>query len=275
MHFMYYRSFVFFNGLVRRMRQPRINRAASALALTTLLSLVPILTVLFYILSLFKIFDKWYEIIEEFIYTNYIPATGELVRVYIQELSNQSHSFTFMGVISFLIGIIFLFSTIETTLNDIWRVKKKRPLISRLLIYFTIMLIGPLLILSSLSITSYLVSLPILPGILVFEKLNTELLKILPLLFESITFFLIFISIPNKVVLVNHALIGALTTTILFELSKITFTLYIIKFNTYQVFYDALWAIPVFIIWIYLSWFIVLVGACVTAEIPGVKRAEK
>ena len=262
-------------GVVKRMRQPRVTRVASSLAFTTLLSLVPMLIVVFSILSLFPIFDKWRRIVEAFLYANFIPATGEVISKHLQELSSHTQSLTFISTGVFLISVLLLFSTIENTFNDIWRVKSGRPLVERIFVYLAMVILGPLLVVSSLSVTSYLVSLPIISNMPVPKNLNTQLLKLLPILFESTAFLLIYLIIPNQVVLLRHALIGTLVSTFLFEISKKIFTIYVTNFDSYQVIYGALWVIPVFFVWIFISWLVVLVGACITAEIPAIRYLKR
>ncbi|MDP7056968.1 MAG: YihY family inner membrane protein, partial [Nitrospinaceae bacterium] len=107
------------------------------------------------------------------------------------------------------------------------------------------------------------------------KNLNTQLLKLLPILFESIAFFLIYLITPNQVVLLRHALIGTLVSTFLFEISKKIFTIYVVNFDSYQVIYGALWVIPVFFVWVFISWLVVLVGACITAEIPAIRFLKR
>jgi len=262
-------------GVVKRMRQPRVTRVASSLAFTTLLSLVPMLIVVFSILSLFPIFDKWRRTVEAFLYANFIPATGEVVSKYFQELSNHTQSLTFISTGFFLISVLLLFSTIENSFNDIWRVKSGRSLFERIFVYLAMIILGPFLVVSSLSVTSYLVSLPMISNMPVPKNLNTQLLKLLPILFESTAFLLIYLIIPNQVVLLRHALIGTLVSTFLFEISKKIFTIYVTNFDSYQVIYGALWVIPVFFVWIFISWLVVLVGACITAEIPAIRYLKR
>ena len=262
-------------GVVKRMRQPHVTRVASSLAFTTLLSLVPMLIVVFSLLSLFPIFDKWRRIVEAFLYANFIPATGEVVSKYFQEFSNHTQSLTFISTGVFLISVLLLFSTIENTFNDIWRVKSGRPLVERIFVCLAMIILGPLLVVSSLSVTSYLVSLPMISNMPVPKNLNTQLLKLLPILFESTAFLLIYLIIPNQVVLLRHALIGTLVSTFLFEISKKIFTIYVTNFDSYQVIYGALWVIPVFLVWIFISWLVVLVGACITAEIPAIRYLKR
>ena len=262
-------------GVVERMRQPRVTRVASSLAFTTLLSLVPMLIVVFSTLSLFPIFDKWRSLVETFLYANFIPATGEVISKHLQELSSHTQSLTFISTGVFLISVLLLFSTIENTFNDIWRVKRGRPLVKRIFVYLAMIILGPLLIVSSLSVTSYLVSLPMISNMPVPKNLNTQLLKLLPILFESIAFFLIYLITPNQVVLLRHALIGTLVSTFLFEMSKKIFTIYVVNFDSYQVIYGALWVIPVFFVWVFISWLVVLVGACITAEIPAIRLLKR
>ncbi len=258
---------VFLKKLIKRMKHPRLNRAASALAFTSILSLVPMIVLIFNAVSIYNNFDKWLEVSKELIYANFIPATGEIISKYLDRFIVNADKLTLNSTIFLLLSVVILFSTIETSLNDIWSIKKGRPYLERIIICATIIFIGPLLILSSLSISSHIVSISYLPKILIPIFLKTKLIEVLPYLFELVTFFLIFFIIPNQKVFVRYALLGALVSTILFEVSKHTFTIYILKYNSYQIIYHALWTIPAFFVWIYISWLVVLIGACVTAEL--------
>ena len=257
-------------GVLQRMREDRATRVASSLAFTTLLALVPLLTVTFSILSLFPVFEKWRSIVEKFLYANFVPATGDVVTNYLHELANHTDSLTAISAGVLILSTLLLFSTIENTFNDIWRVKNGRRLAQRLLVYWAMITLGPVLMVASLSVTSYLVSLPMLSGMPVPENLGTRLLKLLPLLFEATAFLLMYLIIPNQPVIFRHALAGTAASTILFEISKYVFAIYMTNVYAYQIIYGALWVIPVFFVWIFISWFVVLIGACITAEMPAI-----
>ena len=109
-------------GVLQRMREDRATRVASSLAFTTLLALVPLLTVTFSILSLFPVFEKWRDIVEKFLYANFVPATGDVVTNYLHELASHTDSLTAISTGVLILSTLLLFSTIENTFNDIWRV---------------------------------------------------------------------------------------------------------------------------------------------------------
>jgi len=251
-----------------RVREARLPTIASALAFTTVLALVPLLTVSVAVLSMFPFFEQWGDAAQNLLYENLIPATGDVVRTYLEEFAGHAGSLTGLGLVTLVITALLLLSTIEDAFNEIWGMKKGRTFAQRILLYWTLLTLGPVLIALSLSLTSYL-------GAWVVDELAPEmnrsafglwLVQILPIILEGIGFLLMYLIVPSRAVPVRFALLGAGIAVALFELSKYGFVLFISNFPTYQIIYGALWTIPVFLVWIYLSWLVTLVGACVSAE---------
>ena len=250
-----------------RVRQGHLHRVASALAFTTLLALVPLITVSFSILSLFPFFSSWRGSVEDFLYSNLVPATGEVVSGYLREFSSQAGTLTGLGRVALMATALLLLSTIEDALNGIWGVRKGRTPMQRLLLYWAMLTLGPILVAASLSLSSYL-------GSLVFLDLipDKQLVSTMALL-EGLGFLLIYLVIPNCLVRFRYALTGAITAMVLFEMAKHVFILFIANFNTYQIIYGVLWTIPVFLVWIFVSWLVTLLGACVAAEMAVLASA--
>jgi len=260
----------------RRLSQGHYFREASALSFSTVLALVPLLAVVFSALSLFPIFDTWSNAIQEFVYLNFVPQLGEQIRSYIEEFSANTGQLTIWGLVFLLVTALTLLATIEDAFNDIWMVKRGRSLGHRILVYWTMLTLGPILIALSLSLSSYMWSLTTFSGQEheVVNSLKGSLFAYLPFLLELVAFVLFYFSVPNCTVRFKHALIGGLVAAFLFELAKFGFGQYISHVKSYQLIYGALAILPVFLIWIYLSWLVVLIGAYITAAFGGVVYLE-
>ena len=149
----------FLQYLRQRFSQDQCSRAAASLAYTSVLALVPLFTVVFVTLSAFPAFQQWQEAIENFIFQNSVPALGAQVRSYLVEFSSKAKSLQAFGIAILLVTVLSMMSTIDSTFNVIWRIKRKRPLMVRFLVYWAVLTLGPILIRTSILVTSYLVSL--------------------------------------------------------------------------------------------------------------------
>ena len=240
-------------------------RVASALSFSSILALVPLLTVIFSALSLFPVFETWSGAIQDFIYTTFVPQLGQQVQDYLQDFSTKAGKLTFWGLIFLVITTLTLLATIEDAFNEIWQVKHGRRFAQRILVYWSMLTLGPILIAVSLSVSSYIFSLPTLEGQTLISSLETQLLSVLPFVFELMAFVFLYSSAPNCEVRFKHALIGGMIAALLFELAKYGFAQYLLYFTSYQRIYGAVAILPVFFLWIYLSWLVVLIGAYISA----------
>ncbi len=248
--------------LARFISHGGLERAGS-LAYTTLLSLVPLMTVVFAILSAFPVADRVSEMVQNFIFQNFMPASGEVVHRYLLEFSQKASRLSGVGFLALLLVAIMLMSTIDNTFNAIWEVRRKRRPLNKFLVYWAVLSMGPLLVGASVLATSYLVSLP-----MVSEATSTgmgrSLLAWVPTLTSGLAFTLLYWLVPNRPVRLRHAIAGGVLAALLFEYSKQAFAWYVTTFPTYEAIYGALAAIPIFLLWIYLSWLVVLLGAELT-----------
>jgi membrane protein len=253
--------------LVQHFREDRSFESAAALSYTSLLALVPLLTVMLGVISAFPVFDRWADELEAYIFTNFVPAAGDVVREHLHDFVERSAGLTGAGTIFLIATAILLMSTIERSLNRIWRVKAPRRPVNRLVIYWAVLTLGPLLMGASLVVTSYLAASPGLAPEAVRGVVQEILFQLMPFTVALVAFALIFIVVPNRRVLWRHAMAGALLSAILFELAKGAFVWYVTNFPTYERLYGALATIPLFLVWIYLSWVVVLLGASVAAAL--------
>ncbi len=257
----------FLARVMRRFWADHCQTNASALAFTTLLVLVPLAAVVFAALSIFPVFERFAVELEEFVYRNFVPAAGDVIRAYLNEFTDRAGSLTAVGLIFLIISAILLLVTVEETLNKIWRVERGRGLVQRVLAYWAVLTLAPLLIGVSLSLTSELVSAALAPTHGVLTQARRIFFAILPFVFEVAAFVLLYLVVPNRTVGFRHALLGGVIAAVLFELTKRGFALFVLNFENYQVIYGALASIPIFLIWIYLSWLVILLGAEVTAAL--------
>ena len=252
----------------RRFKEDRCVQFAASLTYTTLLALVPIVTIALIVLSAFPVFTDLLTQLKVFILNNFVPiSAGKIISVYMQQFSQKAAHLTALGIGLLAVTAFVLMLTIDHAFDVIWRVRRKRPLLRRFLIYWAALTFGPLLIGVSLSLTSYLVSfsLGLAKGVPVVGMVT---LKIVPVVLTIFAFALLYRIVPSRPVLPLHALIGGLVAGIAFELMKKVFALYVTHFPTYTLVYGAFASVPLFLIWIYLSWLVVLSGAVIAAALP-------
>ncbi|MBI4692630.1 MAG: YihY family inner membrane protein [Gammaproteobacteria bacterium] len=242
----------------------RCLSAAAALTYTTLLSLVPLLTVVLIALAAFPAFAEWRGRIEDFVFQNFVPALGSQVQHYLSEFAAKASGLRAMGIAFLVVSVLGLLATIEATFNVIWQVERRRPIGQRLLVYWALVTVGPVLIGASIAATSYLASLPWLTKAGDAIGADLELLRYLPFALSAIAFTLFYKLVPYRPVPLRHAVAGGATAAVLFELAKHGFAFYVTRFPSDEAIYGAFATIPIFLLWIYLSWCIVLLGAEIT-----------
>jgi len=236
--------------------------------------MVPLLAVIFSFFSIFPVFEKLKEEIEEFVFRNFVPALGDAVQEQILSFVDNATRMTPFGLLVLLMVAVLLLSSIDHTLNQIWHVKKNRGLIVSYSIYLVVLISSPVLLGTSLAATSYLVSLSGIEEGAISSVIKL-LLASLPFLGSFLFFLLLYIIVPYTKVHFWSAVSGALIATLLFEISKSAFALYFINFPVYQVIYGALAVIPLLFIWVFISWVVVLVGAQIAASLDGFLEEQK
>ncbi|MPZ42555.1 MAG: YihY family inner membrane protein [Betaproteobacteria bacterium] len=251
-----------------RFADDRCVQVAGNLTFTTLLALVPLFTIALTLFAAFPMFQDWSNAFKVFLLTTLVPeVSGKVITVYMQQFSDNAGKLTAVGLIFLAVTALMLMVNIERVFNGIWRARRNRSVVQRLVMYWTTITVGPLLIGASLSLTSWLVteSMQSVSGVRGAQEL---LLKLLPIVLNGAAFALLYIMIPNRRVLVKDALVGGITAAVGFEVMKRGFGVYVMLFPTYDLIYGTFATIPIFLLWIYLSWLVVLLGAVVVAVLP-------
>jgi membrane protein len=265
----YARFLDFMHYVLIRFFQHNCTQVAASLTFTTLLSLVPFIAIALSIVAAFPAFAEYSEQIKGFLLNTMVPdAANRAIAVYMQQFADNAVRLTAIGTLFLGVTAIALMLTIDKALNAIWYVPRLRPLLHRVLIYWAVLTIGPLLIGASLSLTSWLIGISMgltqdIPGV------NVILLQLVPVMLTSIAFSLSYLIVPNRQVLLPHAIIGGVTAAVGFEIMKRVFGLYISHFPTYQAVYGAFATVPIFLLWVYLSWLMVLLGAVISASLSS------
>lgn len=261
------RAFVRF--LWCRFLDDRCPSVAGALAYTTLFAVVPLVTALLAILSGFPVFAEWRTQITSFLFENFVPATGVAIQGYFTEFAASASKATAIGVLILLFSAISLMISIEDAFNRIWRVPGNRPTARRIVMYWTVLTLGPLLVAAALASSSYVLALPLLAEAGESFQMKAHVIGALPFVLQFIALTVCYLLIPNCKVRFAHAAIGAALAAALFEIAKGMFTAYVVSGSSYSQIYGALAIIPIFIVWIYVSWLIVLLGASLTASMSA------
>ncbi len=255
--------------LAQRFRQDRLGNTASSLTFTTLISLVPLFTVVLAVFTAFPMFGKLQLALQQWLTESLIPESiAKQVMGYLTQFAAKSSRLGLAGIVVLLVTAISLILTIDRTLNAIWRVRRPRPLARRVLTYWGVLTLGPLLLAGSLAISSFLVS--------VSRGLIGEMPGGLGLLLDLFQFALIVAGIaalyryvPNTEVKWNHALSGGVFVALGLELAKRSLGWYLSKMPAYSVIYGAFASVPILLLWVYMVWLIVLLGAVIAAYLPS------
>jgi len=251
----------------RRFQEDRGLQIASSLTFTTLLSLVPIITVALTLVSAFPVFQGLSGVIEDWIFDNVVPESADLIEKYADQFVDNAAKLTAVGLVFLTVTAIMLLMTIDDAFNGIWRVRRPRPMLQRVLIYWALITVGPLLIGGSLSLSSWLMSASA-GWTQNIPYANVTLIKFSAIALTCTALALLYYAMPNRPVSVRDALGGGVLAGFVFELTKQGFGFYITNFPTYQMVYGAFAAVPVFLMWLYVSWLVVLLGAEVVATLP-------
>ncbi len=251
----------------RRFQEDHGLQTASSLTFTLLLSLVPIITVALTLMSAFPVFHGMSIVIEDFVFDNMVPESAELIEKYTEQFVDNAANLTAVGIAFLAVTSIMLLLTIDDAFNDIWRVRRARPMLQRVLIYWALITVGPLLIGGSLSLSSWLMSASA-GWTRDIPYASVSLIKLSAIALTSIALALLYYAMPNRPVQVKDAVVGGVLAGLVFELTKQGFGFYITNFPTYKLVYGAFAAVPVFLMWLYISWLVVLLGAVVVAALP-------
>jgi membrane protein len=252
---------------IKRAREIRLAQAAGSLAFATTLSLAPLLAVSFALFTRFPIFRRFEDAIEQILLKSLMPADiSRTVLRTLNRFAENASGLTLVGMLFALLTAVAMLLTIENALNQIWEVRKPRPLLKRVGVYLALLALGPPLVGASLWASSALMAAslgaigPLPPALKI-------VLDLAPLLFGTLVCAAVFHLVPNTRVRRRHALLGGSIASLAFEGGKRGFAAYLLKLPTYKTVYGALAVLPLFLLWVYFSWLVLLSAALVTANL--------
>ncbi|WP_299591821.1 YihY family inner membrane protein [uncultured Microbulbifer sp.] len=263
----------FFTSLWTVFNEKNCRQNAAALTYMTLFAIVPLVTVSYAMLSLFPDFAGLENKIQQQIFSHFVPESGREVQDYISGFSTQAQRLTGLGIGILLLTAGFMLKNIENTFNAIWDIPKGRKGVSSFLLYWAILSLGPILLGAGMAASTYLFSQKVLAqndslGLL------PVVLRVLPFIFTSIAFTLLFVAVPNCRVPLKHGLTGGVITALAFEVAKYLFGAYVAG-SSVRAIYGAFAFVPVFLLWVYLMWIIVLAGCVLVRTLSAYHAAAQ
>jgi membrane protein len=250
-----------FRRLVTRFFADRCMVTAAELSFVTALAFVPALAVIIPILAMFPAFQDVTQRLLDFAFQAFVPEASHLLTAEATKIAKKATQLSPMGVVFLVITVLLTMERVEETLNQIWGVKRPRRLTSRLPVYWTVLTVGPLLLATGLLTSSYVASLPFLRTTIGYQGLEAWWMRVLPIVTSAAVFFLLYWLVPHRRVPWKAAAIAAIVAALLFQAALAGFTLYFRVMPTYQALYGAVAAIPVFLVWVYISWNVTLLAA--------------
>lgn len=254
--------------LLKRFIDDELMAAAGALSFSTLLALVPLTMVVFGVMSSFAFFDKIAVDVSDYIFRNFVPSAAYSVRETLFEFATNAKNLTTIGVVALIVSLLITIYGVETAFNRIWRIKVLRPKFSRLVMYWTVLTFGSLLVAASFALSGRVLALSFF-NTTAGGWLENVMLRITPILLECLVLTLLYRFLPHRSVKWRHAFAGGVIATILLEIVRSSMSLYLGTFTSYTTIYGKLAILPIFLLWIYASWIAVLFGASMAAAVSA------
>lgn len=263
----WYRVQSFSRFITKRFIDDRLFASAGALAYTTMFALVPFSAVFLAVMSAFPVFDEWTATLINFVFNNFVPSSARQVEEYVMGFSASAKSLTAVGITALMISVLLTMWSIERTFNRIWRVPTIRPKFTRFLLYWALLTLGSILTVAAISASSSLFAYAELSG-LQTKGVSNVLLGWSPFLIELFAMTAAYWLIPHRHVPFRFAVAAGLLAALLFEGLKFGFTSYV-RNTSFEALYGALALIPIFMVWLYASWVVILFGASVAASLSA------
>ncbi len=259
--------------LLARFREDRLGQTAGSLTFTTVISIVPLLTVALALFTAFPMFSQFQGALERYLFDSLVPpSVAKNTMGMLTQFAQKASRLGAAGLLVLLLSAIALMLTIDRALNAIWRVQRPRPLAQRVLMYWAAATLGPLLLGVSLSASAYVFAASKgLAGAGVPKLWLLLLIDVFEVTGFALALGALYRYVPNTAVAWRDALVGGLVAALAFELAKRGFGWYVKAMPTYGAIYGAFASVPIFLLWVYASWLIVLLGAVVAAYAPSLR----
>lgn len=250
-----------------------ISYRAASLAYTTLLAIVPLMIVVFTVLSAFPFFTGVAEKIQQIVLNNFVAGSAQVISKQLNDFLTHVGKLSWLNLsFLFVVGVLMMYN-IQCAFDAIWRSERHFRWSLSFLVYFLVLLLSPLVLGALVVLGVFVSKLPWVENFITVSYIHKPLLSVFPFVLIFATFTMINWALPSCKVRIAHAIFGGVMTTVLFELAKCGFAIYLAHFHTYRILYGTLATIPIFLVWLYVSWTIILFGALVTHYI-AMERSE-
>lgn len=261
--------------IAARFSQDRCAQMAATLTVITLLAAVPVLTIVFTVFSAFPVSADLANALQKFLAADVVPETGgKLASFYLAQFGESAVRLSILSVVILAGLAVMMMVSIDRALSTIWHVSRPRPLMQRVLIYWLVLTLGPLLVGGSLSLTTWLVALSV-GYAKPISGLGLVALKLTPILLTAPAFTFLFRVVPNRYVPMRHALIGGIVSAFAFESMNSFFALYLAHLPSYKLVNTLFISFPVFLLWVFLSWVSMLLGGVVASSLSHWRSTER
>ena len=247
--------------VIRRFILDQCIQRASALAYASLLAIVPMVALGFSVFTSFQAFDAMAGSISDSLLNYLLPTSQKVVQDYLGSVADKTTAISVFGVIGLLFTATALLNTVEEAFNDIWRITRARAWLSKFITFWATLTLAPILIGASITITSYFTALPVVRDVAQGASYLSEAPFLVPWIMSSLAMATMYCVLPNTPVPFRYAAVGGLVAGALFEWAKFGFAFYVTEVANYERLYGALSTLPIFLIWVYLIWVIVLLGS--------------
>jgi membrane protein len=256
----------FIRGVVVRLRGVGLAQTAAALSFTTVLNLVPLFTVAFVYVARYPLFQEWLDALERFLLRHLLPGSETIVRTYLLQFAAKAAGLQGLSIAFVVATAVLLVATAERAINAIWGVREPRSLPRRALVYLLGLTAGPLAIGAAIYATTWLLAVSVREAPFVTPAV-AFLTTPLAVALTTVAFTLLYALLPARRVPLGAAIWGGLFAALGFEVAKFGFRLYVASVSNYRTIYGSLAIVPLFLLWVYISWYVILVGAAVTATL--------
>jgi membrane protein len=250
------------NYVWNHFQEDRCLEEAASLSYTSLLAMVPLLAVIVGVVAAFPVFGDVSEKLQTFIFANFLPAAGEQIEPYLNTFLGSISSLTLPGTIFLIITALLLMVRIEVAFNRVWRVDRARTLMNRIMMYWSVLTLGPILTGAAVALSAQ----NVITNLVIGEGLAPGWYHLGIFFLAWMIFTLFFVLVPNRRVPFRNAVVGAFLSAVLFDVAKLGFVTYVSNAN-YSVIYGALATVPIFLLWLYIVWAVILFGASLAASL--------
>jgi len=251
----------FIYRLIRRFVADQCIQRASALAYASLLAIVPLVALGMSVFTSFSAFDIAADKIRDMLLNNLLPTSQGVVQGYLGSVADKATALSVFGIIGLLVTSTALLNTVEEAFNHVWRITRSRPLMSKFMAFWATLTLAPIMIGASITITSYFAALPVINQVSAGTALLDKIPFVLPWMMSTLALATLYTVLPNTRVPFRFAIVGGMVAGALFEMTKFGFAFYVTHLANYEKLYGALGTLPVFLIWLYLVWVLVLFGS--------------